>query len=89
MQPRPQPNSTTARFWPLTLLRALIARMSGGPEDRVKTALSVAVAAVAEVVSALGLFAVWAPSKEMTKPGATCGAFFGENSRKGSGLAQY
>ena len=40
---------------------ALVARMSGWSEDRVKIGLATAVAIVAEVVSAFGLFAVMAP----------------------------
>jgi hypothetical protein len=40
---------------------ALFVTMSGASEGRVKTALSIAVAVVSEVVSALGLFAVMAP----------------------------
>lgn len=40
---------------------ALISRISGAPQDRVRIGLSVFLALVAEVVSALGLFAVIAP----------------------------
>lgn len=42
---------------------ALMARISGWPEEHVKVALASAVAIVAEVVSAFGLFAVMAPPK--------------------------
>ena len=47
---------------------SLIARMTGQDAGRVKTALAIAVAVVAEVVSAFGLFAVMPPPEKQSAP---------------------